>query len=94
MTVAMPIIPPTHAVAEPQQEFAQPPGGQFPGIMVHTVSYLHCGTPTGSSVSHYAPCLERKESGESAEDPQNHIGLIQSKQIEGDWYIYEFKNYS
>ncbi|MGA9721646.1 MAG: hypothetical protein WBQ86_04265, partial [Candidatus Binatus sp.] len=54
--------------------------------MVHTLSYVHCGTPTSHRVSDYPPCLERKESGESAEDPQNHIGFIRYKRIEGDWY--------
>jgi len=62
--------------------------------MVHTLSYVHCGTPTASRASDYTPCLERKESGESAGDSQNQIGLIRYKRIEGDWYIYEFKNYS
>lgn len=60
----------------------------------HTLSYLHCGTSTASRVSDYAPCLERKESGQNYEDPTNHIGLIRYKRIEGDWYLYEFKNYS
>jgi hypothetical protein len=62
--------------------------------MVHTLSYVHCGAPTASRVSDYAPCLERKESGKKEEDPTNHIGLIRYKRIEGDWYLYEFKNYS
>jgi hypothetical protein len=66
----------------------------IPGMATHSVSYLHCGPPAGSRFSDYAACLERKESGESAEDPQNHIGFIRYKRIEGDWYIYEFKNYS
>lgn len=57
-------------------------------IAGRSLSYLHCGKSSASTVSIYPPCRERKESGRIEE---NDV-LMRYKRIQGDWYIYEFSN--
>lgn len=55
-------------------------------IAAKTVGYVHCGKPSAGIVNLYRPCLERKESGKINEKDD----FIRYKQIEPDWYIYEY----